>query len=338
MAESGEQVTATAEEAVPPPRLFVTDGCPYVLKVLTFLAEARLQDKVVITADSPENRAYVTEKAGKPASFPALDLPDKIIQFPDEDEIISLLAEQNGVDVASLQVFNQYITGVFPRYGKMMGYLIRREGGWPKVFPAIGVRNVLVLGASGMAGQRLAQEARMRGHKVTCASRSGDVQVDANDTTQLAAALKQASIDVALVALGPSRTDASAAPLVDTYKSIVAAARDSNTRLFFVGGAGSLRVAEGGPMVMDTPDFPAFVKNEAQQHADALQFLQTVDDVSWTYLSPAPQFSPGKRTKTFKLGADTIIGGSISAEDFAFAALDEVETPKHDKQRWAVAY
>ena len=337
MTESGEKASTT-EEAVPPPRLFVTDGCPYVLKVLMFLAEARLQDKVVITNDSPEHRAYVTDKAGKPASFPALELPDRIIQFPDEDEIISMLAEQNGIDMSKLHVFNQYITGVFPRYGKMMGYVIQHEGGWPKVFPAIGVRNVLVLGASGMAGQRLAQEARMRGHKVTCASRSGDVQVDANDTTNLADAFKQASTDVALVALGPSRTDASAAPLVETYKSIVAAARDSNTRLFFVGGAGSLRVEEGGPMLLDTPTFPEFVKNEAKQHADALEFLQTVDDVLWTYLSPPPQFSPGSRTKTFKLGKDVIIGGSISAEDYAFAALDEVETPKHDKQRFTIAY
>ena len=103
-------VTAPAE-GVPRPRLFVTDGCPYVLKVLTFLADAKLQDKVVITQDSPENRAWVTEKAGKPANYPALDLPDRIIQFPDEDEIvlINYLAAENGVDIASLAVFNAFV-------------------------------------------------------------------------------------------------------------------------------------------------------------------------------------------------------------------------------------
>jgi putative NADH-flavin reductase len=328
-----------AEEAVPPPRLFVTDGCPYVLKVLTFLADAKLQDKVVITGDSPEHRAYVTEKAGKPASFPALDLPDRVIMFPEEDEIIALLAEQNGIDMASLTVFNHYTGGVFPRYGKMMGYIIKHEGGWPKVFPAIGVRKVLVLGASGMVGQRLAQEARLRGHEVLCASRSGDIQVNANDAAALTSVFQRTGTEVAMVALGPSRTDASAAPLVETYKSILTAAREAKiTQVFFVGGAGSLRVAQDGPMVMDTPEFPEFVKNEAQQHGDALQHLQSVDDVRWSYLSPPPQIAPGARTKTFKLGGDVLIGDAISAEDFAFAALDEVEAPKHDHQRFAVAY
>ena len=93
-------------------------------------------------------------------------------------------------------------------------------------------------------------------------------------------------------------------------------------------------------MIIDTPDFPEEVKNEAGQHWEGLQYLRTIDDVMWTYLSPAPMIAPGKRTKKFRLGGDDdlLVGGEISAEDFAIAALDEVDTPKYDKKRFAVAY
>ena len=57
-----------------PPRLFITDGCPFVLKVLTFLTDAKLLDRVAITPDAPEHRAFVTEKAGRRADFPARHL------------------------------------------------------------------------------------------------------------------------------------------------------------------------------------------------------------------------------------------------------------------------
>ena len=38
-----------------------------------------------------------------------------------------------------------------------------------------------------------------------------------------------------------------------------------------------------------------------------------------------------------KLGQDTIIGFTISAEDYAVAALDEIDAKKHIKARFAVA-
>lgn len=325
-----------AKETKSVPRLFIIDGCPFCLKVLTFLADANLFDKVAVTNDTRALREYLAEKLGKPASFPALEMPDRII--PESDEIIEYLAQQNNVDVTRLIAFNAYLRGVFPRYKMMLGYIVKAEGGFPKVFPAIGVQNVLVLGAGGMVGQRLSNEASLRGHKVTCASRSGDVQVDANDTAAVAAALKTHATNVLIVALGPSRTDSSAPPLKDTYAAILAAVRGSGARVFFVGGAASLKVSADGPMLMDTPDFPASVQNEARQHWDALVYLQGVDDVTWTSLSPAPLIRPGKRTGKVALGDDgVLVGGEVSAEDFAVAALDEIAAGKYVKKRFAVA-
>ena len=200
-------------------------------------------------------------------------------------------------------------------------------------------RSVFVLGGSGMIGSRLAAEARRRGHAVTCASRhGGDVRVDARDAAALGAALRAAAADVVLVALGPSRTDAAAPPLLGTYQAVVEACRAAGARALFVGGAGSLLQSEGGALQVESARFPPEYKDEALQHVEALQWLRGVSDVHWSSLTPPPMIAPGDRTAAFRLGGDVLVGVSISAEDFAVAALDEVEAPRHEGARFAVAY
>ena len=69
-------------------KVWITPGCPYVMKVLAFINDAKLQGQVEYIQDSPEQRKYVAEKAGKESSsFPAIELPDGSII------IISYLAE-----------------------------------------------------------------------------------------------------------------------------------------------------------------------------------------------------------------------------------------------------
>lgn len=271
--------------------------------------------------------------------FPAVEIEGQdIIQFTDDvDHIVAHLAKMFNVDVSTLYVYNHYIEGVFPRYKAMLGATIKAAGGWPQAFPSVGVYRILVLGASGMVGSRISKEAKLRGHFVTGASRKGDVQVDANSSESLVKAIKKVDCQVLVVAMGPSRTDPDAPKLVETYKSIIAAARETNVKVFFVGGAGTLLAREGGPLQMEVPEFPDFVKPEAQAHLDALEYLRTVDDVVWTSLAPAPMIQPGERTGAYKLGSEVIIGFTISAEDYAVAALDEIANPKNEKKRFACA-
>lgn len=58
-------------------------------------------------------------------------------------------------------------------------------------------------------------------------------------------------------------------------------------------------------------------------------------------LSPSALFAPGERTGKFRLGTDQLLtndkGSSISFEDYAIA-LDEIETPRHIRQRFTVGY
>jgi hypothetical protein len=94
--------------------------------------------------------------------------------------------------------------------------------------------------------------------------------------------------------------------------------------------------------VVDAPDFPDAWKAVALAHGDALQVLRG-SDLDWTYLSPAAVIQPGERTGKFRLGGDNLLvdekgNSSISAEDYAVALVDELEKPKHIRQRFTAAY
>ena len=73
-----------------------------------------------------------------------------------------------------------------------------------------------------------------------------------------------------------------------------------------------------------------------------LDLLRTVDDLDWTFLCPSAEFVAGERTGTFRLGTDALLttdkGSSISFEDYAIALVDELERPRHIRQRFTVGY
>lgn len=202
--------------------------------------------------------------------------------------------------------------------------------------------NILILGATGMIGSRITTEARERGHTVTAASRNGEVKVDANNVEALTRALH--GQDALVVAIAPSLTDPSAPALVDTYQKIIQAAAQTGVRVLFVGGAGSLDIAPG-KRLLDTPEFPEAYKAESLQAADALDDLRanhTQGSLNWVYFSPAAMIAPGERTTQYRLGKNELVAGaqgsSISAEDFAHAALNELEHPQHHNERFTIGY
>ncbi|GGT22782.1 NAD(P)-dependent oxidoreductase [Streptomyces chromofuscus] len=209
---------------------------------------------------------------------------------------------------------------------------------------------VMLLGATGMVGSRIAAEAVARGHQVTCVSRSGEAPVpdvtataaDAADprrVTELAA-----GHDAVASALVPPRDGSDPRePFLAMNSAVVDALRTAGvSRLVVVGGAGSLEVAPGEALV-DQPGFPAEVLGEAMAHLDVLAFYRTVDDLDWTYVSPAAEIAPGERTGSFRIGGDQLLTDAegrsrISAEDYAVAFMDELESNAHPRSRITVAY
>ena len=60
-------------------------------------------------------------------------------------------------------------------------------------------------------------------------------------------------------------------------------------------------------------------------------------------LRPAIEIAPGERTGRYRVGGDQVLSDGegrsfITAEDYAVAVLDELETPSHRRQRYTVAY
>lgn len=147
---------------------------------------------------------------------------------------------------------------------------------------------IALFGASGMIGSRVTKEAAERGLEVTAITRSGaevpgalrslqgdmgDAQFDAQIT---------ADHDVIVSTTGPSRAGGDHQEWLDALKTLAEASGD--TRIFVVGGAGSLFV--GDTMLKDTEGFPAEYKTESETGTRALELLREGDWSPWTLISP----------------------------------------------------
>lgn len=202
--------------------------------------------------------------------------------------------------------------------------------------------HIALIGVSGRVGSRLLTELLRRGHSVTGIARDTtklasqpNLVLQAGDATQPAwLAPLLAGHDVVISAMRFQSSDPNA---------LIAAVKQAGVqRLMVVGGAASLEVAPGQTL-FDAPGFPAAYKAEAAAGRQALDVLRAEHDLDWTFLSPSAEFAPGERTGTFRLGGDQLLSDAngkswISMEDFAIAFADELETPKHSRQRFTVGY
>jgi putative NADH-flavin reductase len=214
---------------------------------------------------------------------------------------------------------------------------------------------IVVFGATGNVGRQVVAEALRRGHQVVgvvrdpTAVKSPDpraplVRGDATDARSIANVVAGADAVVSAISPRPNARGLAAPRLADNVHAIIRGLRDAKVkRVLYVGGAGSLEVAPG-EMLMDQPGFPDAYKGEAKEGLEALQIWRAEGDgLDWTYLSPAAEIAPGTRTGTYRTTDDRFLANAqghsrISFEDYAVAALDELETPRHVGKRFGVAY
>jgi len=214
------------------------------------------------------------------------------------------------------------------------------------------MKKIMVIGSSGMIGQRILHEALNRGHHVTALVRdtSGTGEHRAELDYHTGDIFKPETIataavdhDVVVSAYGPGKGDASLV-LKAAHALIEALTRVEPIRLIVVSGAGSLEVKPGLQLV-DAPDFPAEWKAIALAHREALDVFRKAGmaEFDWTAISPAALIASGTRTGKYRTGTDQLLvddqGKSyISAEDFAVAIVDEIEKPQFQDKRFTVAY
>jgi putative NADH-flavin reductase len=210
---------------------------------------------------------------------------------------------------------------------------------------------IAIIGASGLVGRAILEEALARGHRVTALVRTPSKltaregltveKVDALDTAALTDAL--CGHEAVISAFSGHAQEDVYGYYLRGIRSIIAAAKTADVpRLLVVGGAGSLEVAPGVQLV-DTPEFPKQWLATARGARDALVLLRDEPTLNWTMLSPSAHLEPGLRTGRFRLGTDTLLEDAqgesrISLADYAAAMIDELEQPRHVRQRFTVGY
>ncbi|HEX4023900.1 MAG TPA: NAD(P)-dependent oxidoreductase [Steroidobacteraceae bacterium] len=198
------------------------------------------------------------------------------------------------------------------------------------------------IGASGKVGSKILEELLRRGHTVTAISRHPEkvaaaprvtaARGDITDPAALAAAIR-----------GHEAVISSAPFLAGSSAPLLQAVRDSGVRRYIaVGGAGSLEVAPG-KMLKDSGNVPPEWLPAINEGTALLTLLRADRQLDWTFFSPAALIGPGERTGKFRLGGDQLIVGAdgkstISYDDYAIALVDELEQPRHIRQRFTIGY
>jgi len=208
--------------------------------------------------------------------------------------------------------------------------------------------NITILGATGWIGGHIMSQAKENGHNVTALVRdAGKVtdgtavkEFDLHSQSDIAEVLVGA--DVVIASVG-GRAAGNHEIVSRTAERLLAALSGTNTRLLWVGGAGSLEVSPGVTLV-SSPDFPAEYKDEALAQGEALKvFRSTSTATPWTFVSPAAVIYPGKSEGAYRIGGDAFFTNEqgeskISVTDYAIAMLDEAQNTAHVNQRISVAY
>lgn len=217
---------------------------------------------------------------------------------------------------------------------------------------------IAIFGGTGYAGSAIRDEALRRGHRVISVSRTVPAS-DASDTPGLeyrygsvhdAGLVDEVAADVDVIVVSirfAPEASGDGVKLADAFPALTSACAVHGTRLGVVGGAASLLVADDGPRLIDTPEFPEEFKEEALSAAEVLEALrEDATDVDWFYVSPAAAFgsyNPGEPTGKYRVGGDILLTdesgtSEISGADYALAFVDEIDSPVHHRTRFTVAY
>ncbi|GAA1979581.1 NAD(P)H-binding protein [Isoptericola halotolerans] len=214
--------------------------------------------------------------------------------------------------------------------------------------------DITVFGANGTLGSAIVREALERGHTVTAVVRDpakvtvqhprlsvtpGDV-LDPQSVSSAATGQ-----DVLVSAVGGRDGQGHLATIEPSAKALTEGLRalgGQAPRLIAVGGAGTLRTPDGA-LVQDNPGLPEDLLKIMHAHGAALEHYRSVTDLDWVNVSPAASIAPGERTGAYRTSLDDLLvddegESTISVEDYALAIVDEIETPRHRMQRFAVAY
>lgn len=201
---------------------------------------------------------------------------------------------------------------------------------------------VALIGASGKIGSKIAAELLSRGHTVTGIARNPEKISTQKGLTAVAGDFTNPQ-GLANTLKGHDAIISAASFLPGQAENLIASVRGSGVKRFLmVGGAASLQT-DDGRKVIDTIQLPDAWKAPVMEGIRTLGLLRGVNDVDWTFFSPAVQIGPGERTGKFRLGKEQVVkdaegNSKISYDDYAIAMVDELERGQHIKGRFTIGY
>jgi len=195
---------------------------------------------------------------------------------------------------------------------------------------------IAIIGINGRSGSRIADEARLREHKIIGISRNVEEGIQKNVLGLTPEDLEGVDAVISAFAAWEKTSEH-----LSVAKHLDRIMEGSDTRWIIVGGAGCLYVSEGLKLV-DTPEFPEEYKSVAYAMGEALEFLQNNGKSNWSFFSPPALFEPGTKTGKYQLGDDFLLAdqsgqSKISMEDYAVAMMDIIEQNKFNKKRFTVS-
>lgn len=216
------------------------------------------------------------------------------------------------------------------------------------------MKRIVLIGATGFVGSAILKEALNRGLQVTAVARHPEKITVKSDLLTVAAldVLSEDAVaefvkgyDAVISAYNPGWTNPNIVEETHKgYTSIINGVKKAGVkRLQIVGGAGSLFVAPG-KTVIDSGALPDAILPAVKALAQVLEGqLKPEKELDWVFFSPAGTIEPGERTGVYRLGLDDLIvnekgESKISVEDYAKAMIDELESPKHHRQRFTIGY
>ena len=211
---------------------------------------------------------------------------------------------------------------------------------------------IIIFGAAGEVGSRIVREALFRNYEVTAIVRKPEQfsllpddaiprEGDVGNAQEVIKLIEGQDVIVSAIR-PPSGQEEKLVPLTG---SILNAAKHFDIRVLVVGGAASLKLPNQNDLtVLAAPNFlPKEVINIARACFAQHEICKTAINTNWTYLSPPAILIPGIRTGSYRVGLEELVVDNdgisrISMEDFAVALLDEIQQPKHIKERFTVGY
>lgn len=216
------------------------------------------------------------------------------------------------------------------------------------------MKNIVLIGATGFVGSAILNEALERGFRVQGVVRNlegininnknfGAIQADVMDTNRLSEIIKGADAVISAYSPGWSNPNIYEDTLKG-YSSILEAVKKAGIKRFqIVGGAGSLFISPGVTLI-SSGQIPLKIRPGVESLAKVLSdYLLPEKELDWVFFSPAANLTSGKRTGEYRLGKDDMVVDSrgeseISVEDYAKAMIDELENPKHHRERFTIGY